>query len=172
MSDEQFDILDDAGKPIGLAPRSEVHAKGLWHRAAHVLLFRSDGRLVLQQRQHGKDVCPGAWDLSVAEHLQPGESFAQGAMRGLQEELGVTSIAIEPLGEVVKFRLDLPEKKIRDYEFQRHFRGRFDGPLAPDGGEVAQVREIELPALRDEMRNNPGGFTPWFLNCATKLLGV
>ena len=170
--EEQFEILDEAGQPVGIAPRSEVHARGLWHRAAHVFLFRSDGRLVLQQRHAGKDVCPGAWDLSVAEHLQPGESYAAGAVRGLQEELGVPPVALEPLGEPLKFRLDLPEKGIRDYEFQQCFRGAFDGRLVPDGVEVSQVRDIDLPALKAEMRNNPGHFTPWFLNCATKLLGV
>lgn len=167
-----FEVLDESGRPIGVAPRSEVHAKGLWHRAAHVLLFRADGRLVLQQRQHSKDVCPGAWDLSVAEHLQPRESYAEGAARGLQEELDVADIVLAELGQPIRFKLDLPEKRIRDYELQQHFRAQFDGRLAPDGVEVAQVREIGLPALKAEMRNNPGAFTPWFLNCATKLLGV
>lgn len=172
MSEEKFEILDDAGKPIGIATRSQVHARGLWHRAAHVFLFRSDGRLVLQRRQSSKDVCPDAWDLSVAEHLMPGESYADGAVRGLREELGLGPIPLHALGEPLRFKLDLPAKRIRDYEFQQIFRGEFDGPLSPDPAEVAAVLEIELPALEREIRNNPGGFTPWFLNCAPMILGV
>lgn len=172
MTEETFEVIDEAGRPLGLAPRSEVHAKGLWHRAAHVFLFRSDGRLVLQQRQASKDVCPHAWDLSVAEHLKPGESYADGAARGLQEELGLSGVPLEPFGAPFPFRLDLPEKRIRDYEIQQCFRGCFDGALVPDAGEVAAVRDIELAALKREMRKNPGGFTPWFVHCATKLLGV
>jgi isopentenyl-diphosphate delta-isomerase type 1 len=170
VTEEAFEVLDEAGNPLGIAPRSEVHARGLWHRAAHVFLFRSDGRLLLQQRQASKDICPGAWDLSVAEHLKPGESYAAGAARGLREELGIEGIALEELGGPFRFRLDLPG--IRDHEVQQCFRGRHDGPVSPDAAEVAAVREIGLPALKTEMRNNPARFTPWFVNCATKLLGV
>src|SRR5690348_11391125 len=117
MSEETFEILDEAGRPIGIAPRSEVHARGLWHRAAHVFLFRSDGRLVLQRRQSTKDVCPDALDLSVAEHLKAGESYAEGAARGLREELGIRNVDLEELGEPLRFKLDQPP--IKDYEFQQ-----------------------------------------------------
>jgi len=171
VSEEHFEVLDEAGRPIGIAPRSEVHARGLWHRAAHVFLFRSDGRLVLQQRQATKDVCPDAWDLSVAEHLRAGESYAEGAARGLQEELGIANVRLEALGAPLRFKLDLPGKGIKDYEFQQCFRGQFDGAFSLDPAEVAAVREIDLRALRSEIRNNRAGFTPWFVNCA-KLVGV
>ena len=49
-SEEVFETFDAAGAPTGTAPRSRVHREGLWHRAANVLLFRSDGRLIVQQR--------------------------------------------------------------------------------------------------------------------------
>ena len=172
MNEETFEVLDGSGRAIGVAPRSEVHAKGLWHRAAHVFLFRSDGRLVLQRRAHTKDVCPGAWDLSVAEHLKPGETYVQGAARGLHEELGIENVFLETFGEPLKFKLELPEKAVKDYEFQQCFRGEFDGQLVPDSTEVAAVRPVHLLDLRTEIEKGPDRFTPWFLNCASKLLGV
>ena len=63
-AEEQFEILDERGRPVGLAPRSRAHREGLWHRAVHVFVFRSDGRLLIQRRQYDKDICPGVWDLS------------------------------------------------------------------------------------------------------------
>ncbi|MCF0222751.1 MAG: NUDIX hydrolase, partial [Fibrobacter sp.] len=40
MMEEQIDILDSDGKPLGYSRgRSEVHAKGLWHRTVHIWAF-------------------------------------------------------------------------------------------------------------------------------------
>lgn len=82
---EQFDIFDETGAPLGVAPRARAHREGLWHRAANVFLFYSNGHLLIQRRQWDKDVWPGAWDLSVAEHLKPGETFKEAALRGFAE---------------------------------------------------------------------------------------
>lgn len=40
-------------------------------------VFRPDGRLLIQRRSAAKKMGPSQWDLSVAEHLQPGESFLE-----------------------------------------------------------------------------------------------
>ena len=42
-----------------------------------------------------KKIGPGLWDISVAEHLNPGETFDSAALRGLQEELGIHARAVE-----------------------------------------------------------------------------
>ena len=47
---EYFDTFDVDGTWIGQAPRAEVHARGYWHRSAHVFLFDGDGRMLLQRR--------------------------------------------------------------------------------------------------------------------------
>ncbi|HEX5420571.1 MAG TPA: NUDIX domain-containing protein [Gammaproteobacteria bacterium] len=166
MEEEQFEILDDKGNAIGLMPRSRVHREGLWHRAVNVFLFRSDGRLIIQRRQWSKDIWPGAWDLSVAEHLQPGESYEQGAVRGLLEELGVDGVVLEPLGEVTRQRLEIADKGVKDYELKQSFRGVFDGVLHPDANEVSEIRTIDPAALVVEFRERPHDFTPWFRSSA------
>jgi isopentenyl-diphosphate delta-isomerase len=167
--EEVLPIFDADGAPMGTAPRSRVHREGLWHRAASVLLFRSDGRLVIQRRQWTKDVCPGAWDLSVAEHLRPGEGYEQGAARGLREELGVDRVSLEPLGSLVRAKLDIPERQIKDYELQQSFRGIFDGELRPAPGEVCEIDELALPRLCVAMAARPSDFTPWFRDSAARL---
>jgi|SRR5690625_93697 len=166
---ELFAVFDSAGRHIGVAPRSRVHRQGLWHRAANVFLFRSDGRVLLQRRQNDKDVCPGAWDLSVAEHVQFAESFAAAAARGSREELGIGQIELEPIGSVVSAQLDVPESGIRDYEFQQSFHTVFDGAVSPCADEVAEVRLVTLEQLAAEVNQHPDAFTPWFVQRAREL---
>lgn len=85
--EELFETYTEDGRPLGLELRRICHAKGIWHRAVYCFLFNSAGELLLQRRSVAKKVGPGQWDLSVAEHLAPGESFRQGVERGLQVRL-------------------------------------------------------------------------------------
>lgn len=167
--DELFQTFDARGNATGVAPRSRVHREGLWHCAANVFLFRSDGRLVLQRRQWTKDVCPGAWDLSVAEHLEPGETYEQAALRGLREELGVEQIVLERFGSVTRSQLDIVERGLKDYEWQQSFRGVSDGELRPNVDEVCEVRTLDLADLEREFAQKPDDFTPWFRDSAIRL---
>jgi isopentenyl-diphosphate Delta-isomerase len=158
---ELFETYDDDGRPLGLLPRTDVHRRGLWHRASNVILFDRDNRLYLQRRAAGKDVWPNAWDLSVGEHLQPGETFEQAAHRGLAEELSIRGVPLSPLGGIVRGCVDIPELGIADHEFQQSFRGVYDGAYAIDPAEVADVRRIRLPDLAAEIAATPHAFTPW-----------
>lgn len=167
--EEQFEIFTETGERLGLAPRSRVHAEGLWHKSAQVFLFDAAGRLYLQRRVADKDVCPGLWDLSAAEHLTPGETYLEGALRGLREELGVTGVTLEPLGEPFHGRLDQEDLGIRDYELQQAFRGAWAGTLHPDPAEVAEVRSMDPDALSQWTRTHPEDFTPWFLRDGKRL---
>lgn len=167
--EERFEVFSESGEALGLVPRSEVHARGLWHRSVHVFLFDAAGRLHLQRRASDKDICPDLWDQSAAEHLKPGESYAAGASRGLIEELGVTGVALTPLGAPYPARLDLPALGVHDYELQQSFRGVWAGALHPDPLEVAEVRTVTLATLADWMRAAPEDFTPWFLRDVFRL---
>jgi 16S rRNA (adenine1518-N6/adenine1519-N6)-dimethyltransferase len=161
---EFFETFDEAGRPRGLVPRREVHARGLWHRSVHVFLFRPDGTLWIQQRAPDKDIYPGRWDLTVGEHLQPGEDYAAAAHRGLREELGIDAVDLTPLGTEQRFRCDLPGRGIADHELQAAFHGVFDGPLEPDGVEVTAVRPIGAAQLHAWIARAADAFTPWFLH--------
>ena len=160
---EEFEIFTEAGELLGLAPRSRVHACGLWHKSAQIFLFDGQGHLYLQRRVANKDVCGGLWDLSVAEHLRPGETYSAAARRGLAEELGVLAdVHLEPLGEPFAGRLEQLDLGIRDYELQQTFRALWDGPLHPDPAEVAETRRTTLADLATWLKRSPEQFTPWF----------
>lgn len=166
---ETFEICDAAGHVVGHLPRDVVHRCGAWHKAAHVLLFHSDGRLWLQRRAWDKDIGAGLWDFSVGEHLRPAESFEDGARRGLEEELGLTGLELEPIAPMARFRLALPERLVDDAELQCAFRAVHDGPLQIDPQEVAEVRLIALDELERELRENQKDYTPWLCHHAERL---
>jgi len=167
--DEIFDTYTEQGEKLSPMRRDQVHAQGIWHKAVNVMLFRSSGTLVLQQRAAAKSVCPLAWDLSVAEHLQVDESWEDAAHRGVAEELGIIQVALEPCGPEIQERFDLPEQNIHNYEFQRCFRGVSDDVLKLDPAEVKATREVLLADFWREATGDPEQFTPWLLAWA-KLL--
>ena len=166
---ELFDTYTEQGEKLASQRRDLVHAKGIWHKAVNVLLYRSSGTLILQQRAAGKSVCPLAWDLSVAEHLQVDESWEAAAHRGLAEELGITQVKLTPCGPEIQERFDLPAQSIHNYEFQRCFKGVSDAALTLDAAEVSATREIELADFRLEADHAPETFTPWLLTWAEVL---
>ena len=90
---EMFDIRTPEGEPTGeVKERSAVHRDGDWHGTAHIwLVRRKNGKIevLLQKRSRLKETFPGCYDASCAGHLSAGDSFIQGALRELQEELGL-----------------------------------------------------------------------------------
>jgi len=49
MSEEIFDIVNERDEVVGQNTRREVHARGLWHRAVHVLVFNARGEVLLSR---------------------------------------------------------------------------------------------------------------------------
>src|ERR1044071_4422509 len=89
MSEEIFDVVNEAAEVIRRETRREVHRRGLKHRAVHVLVFNSRGEIFLQKRSMAKDCFPGAWDSSASGHLDCGEEYDACAVREVREELGI-----------------------------------------------------------------------------------
>lgn len=88
---EFLDVLHPDGSPAGKRlSRVEVHRKGLHHRTVHVWVQNTKGELLLQKRSSSKEVFPGLWDISCAGHLSAGDSSLDGAVRELEEELGIS----------------------------------------------------------------------------------
>lgn len=157
---EYFETFDEEGRPAGLMARPQVHRYGLWHRAVHVWLFRSDGRVYVQRRAPGKDVSPDCLDVSVGEHLQPGEDFREAARRGLAEELGVIDATPAALGGERRVIQRRPELGIHDREIQQAFHAIHDGPVEPEPSEIAALELWTMQRLRAEVARLPDAFTP------------
>ncbi len=88
--DEFIDILTAEGAPTGrTALKSEAHKNGWFHATAHIWLFTSDKKILLQKRALTKKVFPGIWDISVAGHIGASEGVLEGAKREIFEEIGL-----------------------------------------------------------------------------------
>ena len=93
MTEEFFDVVNEHDEVIGRAPRREVHARDLLHRAIHVLVFNARGEVFLQKRSRTKDTAPGLWDSSTSGHVDAGEDYDACAVRELREEIGLVVAA-------------------------------------------------------------------------------
>ncbi|MCM8782312.1 MAG: NUDIX domain-containing protein [Candidatus Omnitrophica bacterium] len=89
ISTEYFDVVTDKGEITGiLKQRNLVHRDGDWHRAASILVFDENNRLLLQLRASGIAE-PNRWEVSASGHVSSGEEFLEAIQDELLEELGL-----------------------------------------------------------------------------------
>jgi isopentenyldiphosphate isomerase len=155
MADELIDILDEKGNLTNKqATKSEVHAKGLWHRSAHIWIYNSKNEVLVQQRAYEDKFWPGQWDVSAAGHVSAGETPEVSALRELGEELGINieQDQLVKLGiwKVVQIG---PEYSLNNYEFTHAFLVRYDGDLSAlklQKEEVKEVRFVPIDRFKQE----------------------
>lgn len=156
VNDEIFDVVDEQDRVIGRAPRPEVHARGLRHRAVHVLVFNTRGEVFLQQRSLLKDNWPGVWDSSSSGHLNTGEEYDACCLREVREELGIQLSAVPPRV------LLLPATEATGMEFCWVYRAEHDGPFDLQVSEVRGGGWFTPAAVDDWLARRPGDFASAF----------
>ena len=113
LMDELIDVLDKYGTPTGsVASKTQVHQNGFYHNTAHVWFYNYKGEILLQQRSAKKTFFPLLWDVSVAGHVDSGESIRQAAVRETREEIGM-------------FILETDLRKIGVFESFREYKNGF-----------------------------------------------
>ncbi len=154
--EEVFDVVDENDRPVGRAPRSEVHAKGLRHRAVHVLVFNAAGELFLQKRSWRKDTAPGAWDSSASGHVNAGETYDACAERELMEEIGWRGE--EPPGRW----FFLPACAETGQEFVWVYRLEAAGPFVLHPEEIERGAWHGLHEIARRLRDHPDQYASSF----------
>ena len=97
MMDEMCLLVDSEDRVIGSETKLDCHRnEGSRHRAFSVLIFDSEGRLLVQKRASEKITFPGVWANSCCSHpldLESEKNGPEGAMtaarRKLWQELGI-----------------------------------------------------------------------------------
>ena len=156
MSEEYFDVVDASDQVIGRERRSEVHRRGLFHRAVHVLVFDSHGRLFLQKRSAAKDTFPRKWDSSSSGHLGCGEDYDSCAVREPQEEIGL--IVTETPRRL--FKVDACEETGQEHVWV--YRCNSDGPLSLSVEEVETGDWFTPEQIDIWLATSPKDFAPAF----------
>ena len=156
MTEDIFDIVNERDEVIGRAPRSEVHARGLLHRAVHVLVFNVKGELFLQKRSMTKDREPGRWCAACSGHVDSGEDYDTAALRELGEELGWQPT--EPLKRILRIEACAET----DQEFVWVYCCNGEGPFMLNAEEVEQGGWFAPPQIERWMAERPEDFTTAF----------
>ncbi len=157
MSEEIFDVVNERDEVIGQAPRREVHAKGLWHRAVHVLVFNSRGEVFLQKRSMKKDTARGKWDSSSSGHLDTGEDYDDCAVRELREEIGLN--VNQPPARV--FKIDACRET--GWEFCWIYRCKSEGPFVLHPDEIEAGEWFAPAAVTRWAKEQPEDFASAFV---------
>jgi isopentenyldiphosphate isomerase len=150
---ELVTILDDDGRPCGVATRGQVRRQNLLHGATAVLVRRSDGRVYVHRRTTTKDIYPGAFDCWAGGVLAVGEPPDVGAARELAEELGVEHAALRPL---VVTRWSDPAVQAIYHVYSTEW----DGPIVHQAAEVAWGEWWTLETLAGHLAMPDFPFVP------------
>jgi len=161
--DEVFELVDENDQVIGREHRGIVHHQGLLHRAVYAWVFNPAGELLIQQRSPLKKIGAKQWDLSAAEHLQPGEDYLSAIIRGLSEELGIQTKTVDVVGPLQPtHKRELHQGEFHDVELVRSYRlDGFKAEVKLLDGEVLETRWIAIDELKKEIANEPERFTQW-----------
>jgi isopentenyldiphosphate isomerase len=157
MSEEIFDVVNEKDEVIGRKPRREVHARGLRHRAVHVLVFNRRGEVFLQKRSMKKDTAPGLWDSSSSGHVDSGEDYDACAVREMREEIGLR--VIQPPGRI--FKIDARAET--GWEFCWVYRCESEGPFALNADEIERGEWFAPEGVTRWIVDKPGDFASAFV---------
>jgi len=165
MSEEIFDIVNERDEVVGQNTRREVHARGLWHRAVHVLVFNARGEVFLQKRSLKKDIAAGKWDSSASGHLDSGEAYDACAVREVREEIGLelaaktATGASQPLHRL--FKIDA--RRETGWEFCWVYRCENEGPFVLHPDEIETGAWFAPDAVTQWVSKKPQDFASAFV---------
>lgn len=156
---ENVILVDSNDSPVGEMEKMEAHLKGELHRALSVLVFSSQGEMLLQQRAFSKYHTPGLWSNTCCSHPRPGEVSLEAATRRLGEEMGFTTELTNSFSFIYKAHF---ENGLTEHEYDHVFFGNFDGVPVPNPDEAHDYKWISPVVLMEDMRSEPGRYTVWF----------
>lgn len=159
MEDEEFiDILNPDGSPTGKSClKAEIHKKGHYHNTAHVWFYNTKKEILLARRATSKTIYPLLWDVSVAGHVDSGETIENAAIRETREEIGIEILesSLEKIGVYDCFQSY--SNGIMDNEFHHTFIAEinFDfKELILDENEVAEVKFVSITEFQELLKNS------------------
>jgi isopentenyldiphosphate isomerase len=148
--DELIDLADSQGNLLGTSElKSIIHQKGHYHHTAHIWFFTDSGEILLSQRSAKKTICPLMWDVSVAGHIDAGETPIQAAIRETEEEIGLT-ISEQDLHKIGVFEcFQSYDNGVMDNEFHNTFISQLKVPLSQLTPQEEEVEALKLVSFED-----------------------
>ena len=178
---EECILVDESDAVTGSASKADCHhGEGVLHRAFSILIFNSEGRLLLQQRSSEKITFPGVWANTCCSHplhcepeleTQDAMGVKRAAQRKLGQELGIPETGA-PLEDMVFMTRMLYRARANaewvEHEMDHIICLRADVEPVPNPNEIAETRWVTQAELRDLLNSELIG--PWFRLIAENLL--
>jgi len=120
LNDEYLDLVDKNDNVIGKKLRFEIYAERLNnYRVINAFIINSKGELWIPRRTADKRIFPLCLDISLAEHVQSGETYEDALKRGLKEELNteLNQTNFRLLGHLSPYKNDI-SCFMKVYEFR------------------------------------------------------
>jgi isopentenyl-diphosphate delta-isomerase len=152
-------LVDTNDNAIGTMEKMEAHRKGLLHRAFSIILFNSNGEVLLQKRSKNKYHSGGLWTNTCCSHPLPDEPMHEATRRRLKHEMGID---IQPeFAFKFIYKTDLDHNLI-EHELDHVFFGTFNGIPVINEDEVEEWKFMNLKSIRKDMKEFPDNYTAWF----------
>lgn len=162
--DELFPIVDEQDKVIGKITRNKAHkSPNIIHRASHVLIIDSQGRLLIQKRSLTKDTAPGYWMDSVGGHVGYGEEYLNVAVKEIQEELGIKILPVN-LKLLGKILIEAPWEKEMTQVYEYVIKDNLS--FNPNREEISEIKFVDKKTLEKILTKE--NFTPSSLQIIPK----
>jgi isopentenyl-diphosphate delta-isomerase len=161
--DEQIVLVDQAGNPIGIAPKLSSHNDHTpLHLAFSCYIFNPQGLFLMTRRTASKKVWPGVWTNSVCGHPAPEEEITDAIRRRSLYELGIDDI--EQLEVVLPdYRYVTPPfNGIIENEVCPVYMAITRQEPRPNPDEVSDYEWLALDKVSDLFKANPEDYSYWF----------
>ncbi|MEV7605842.1 isopentenyl-diphosphate Delta-isomerase [Paenarthrobacter sp. NPDC089322] len=169
---EMVVLLDDAGTPIGEAPKEGVHTEQTpLHLAFSCYLLNGAGEILLTRRSPEKKTWPGVWTNSFCGHPAPGEAMEDAVLRRAHYELGVDAKRVEIALPGFRYRAVDPSGIVEN-EICPVYVARMSGSVNPNPLEVADYVWVTPALLEVSLERTPDVFSPWLAMQFPQLLEV
>lgn len=160
MAEEQVVLVNEEGVETGLMGKTEAHEKGLLHKAISVIIYNSNGDMLIQQRASTKYHWAGIWSNTCCSHPRNNESFADAAKRRLYEECGFSTDLEEEFQFIYKAFDEA--SGLTEHELDTVYTGIYDGEVPFNPDEIQDIAWIPVDELVADIHKNPDSYSFWF----------
>lgn len=167
--EDEVVLLDEAGTPIGRAPKSAAHGPDTaLHLAFSCHVVNALGEILVTRRALSKQAWPGVWTNSFCGHPKPAESLVAAVRRRAEFELGLELHDVELALPLFRYRAVDADGTVEN-EICPVYLARTDDEPDPNPREVAEYRWVDPSELGRAVDAAPWAFSPWLVLQAQQL---
>jgi isopentenyl-diphosphate delta-isomerase len=160
---EKVVLLDNDGKPVGVADKATVHTTDTaLHLAFSCHVFDAEGRVLVTRRAITKLTWPGVWTNSFCGHPAPDESLDDAVARRARVELGITVTSLTLVLPDFRYRA-VDASGIVENEICPVYRAETTDAVAANPNEVSEWEWVSPSSLVAAASAAPYAFSPWLV---------